>query len=136
MNKWGKSSAKHRQSIDWRLNAVSTQVLKLRDHSIIQGHRPEDEQNAAFDAGNSKLRWPDGKHNSIPSTALDMRPHPWPKKKETQREDLAYLAGLYVALGSTMELTLRWGGDWDQDGESSDNRWDDLFHIEIVKDKE
>ena len=135
MNKWGKSSKKHRESIDWRLNAISNQVLQLRDHSIIKGHRNETDQNTAFDTGNSKLRWPDSKHNSLPCTALDMQPHPMPEDEEVLREDLSYLAGLYVAMGSTMGYALRWGGDWDQDGESSDNRFDDLFHIEIVEDK-
>jgi len=135
MNKWGKSSAKHRQSIDWRLNAVSTQVLKLRDHSIIQGHRNETDQNAAFDADTSKLRWPDSKHNSIPCTALDMQPHPMPKSKQRLRENLAYLAGLYIALGSTMELNLRWGGSWNGSGEIENNKFFDGFHIEIVEDE-
>jgi len=135
MNAWGKQSKKHRQSIDHRLNAVSDRVLKLRDHSIIEGHRPEKEQNAAFNATpqRSKIKWPDGKHNSIPSKALDMQPHPMPEDDDTLREDLSYIAGLYVGIGSEMGLTLRWGGDFDMDGETADNRWDDLFHLEIVE---
>ena len=133
MNTWGKASQRHRESIDWHLNAVSDRVLKLRDHSIIEGHRPEAEQNAAFDRGASKLRYPDGNHNSIPSKALDMQPYPIPEDEETLREDLSYLAGLYVGIGSTMGMKLRWGGDFDMDGETADNRWDDLFHIEVVE---
>ena len=131
MKTWGKTSSKHRQSIDHRLNNVSDRVLQLRDHSIIQGHRIKEDQNAAFDIGTSKLRWPDGSHNSIPSMALDMQPYPMSDDDDTLREDLSYLAGLYVGIGSEMGLQLRWGGDWDKNGQTSDNRWDDLFHIEI-----
>ena len=131
--KWGANSLNTRETIDPRLNAVSDVVLQIRDHSIIQGHRGEHEQNAAFDAGNSKLRWPDGKHNKLPSLALDMQPYPLPQDHDTLREDLSYLAGLYVGVGRMMGLTLRWGGDFDMDGETADNHWDDLYHIEIVE---
>jgi len=135
MRTWGRASKKNRSSIDHRLNAVSDRVLVLRNHSIIKGHRGEAEQNAAFNATpqRSKLKWPDGKHNAIPSKALDMQPYPMPDDEDTLREDLSYLAGLYIGIGSTMGLTLRWGGDFDQDGETADNRWDDLWHIEIVE---
>ena len=27
---------------------------------------------------------------------------------------------------------IRWGGDWDSDGEIKDNNFDDLVHIEII----
>jgi hypothetical protein len=133
MNKWGKNSKKHRESIDWHLNAVSDQVLKIRDHSIIEGHRPEAEQNAAFDSGASHLRWPDGKHNSIPSKALDMQPYPLPESTQVLREDLSYLAGLYVGIGRQMGLRIRWGGSWDETGETVNNKFDDLYHIEVVE---
>ena len=106
-------------------------MLQLRDHSIIEGHRGEFEQNAAFDRGSSKLRWPDSRHNSIPSTALDMQPYPMPEEERDLREELSYLAGLYIGIGAQMGLKLRSGRDWDRDGESSDNFFDDYFHIEI-----
>ena len=133
MNAWGKASKRHRQSIDWHLNAVSDRVLKIRNHSIIQGHRNEADQNAAFDRGDSKLRWPDGNHNCIPSKALDMQPWPMPDDEQALREDLSYLAGLYVGIGPTMGVILRWGGSWDRSGEIENNKFFDGFHIEIVE---
>ena len=30
-----------------------------------------------------------------------------------------------------MDINLRWGGDWDQDTEVKDNRFDDLGHFEL-----
>lgn len=132
MNTWGRRSLECRKSVDPRLNLISDKVLPLKDHAIIEGHRNETDQNAAFDRGDSKLRWPDGNHNSLPSKAIDVRPHPWPVDEDMQREELSYLAGLYVGIASELGLKLRWGGDWDRDGEASDNHFDDLFHIEIV----
>jgi peptidoglycan L-alanyl-D-glutamate endopeptidase CwlK len=30
-----------------------------------------------------------------------------------------------------MGIKIRWGGDWDSDGDINDNRFDDLVHVEI-----
>ena len=30
-----------------------------------------------------------------------------------------------------LNVNVRWGGDWDSDGETKDNRFDDLVHVEI-----
>ncbi len=82
--------------------------------------------------GNSKLQWPEGKHNGIPSRALDAQTYPRPEKKQDLRAEQFYLLGLYVGVGIEMGIELRTGADWDSDGEVSDNGWDDLFHVEIV----
>ena len=130
---WGKGSLAYRNSICYELNHISDLVLPIRDHSIICGHRGEEDQHEAFtsDPQLSKLDWPDGKHNKLPSNALDMEPYP--RIAKTLREDLTFLGGLYVGIGSTLGYEIRWGGDWDRDGETADNTWDDLFHIEIVR---
>jgi hypothetical protein len=46
------------------------------DFKILCGHREEKEQNEAFNKGNSKLKWPQSKHNSLPSLAVDIAPFP------------------------------------------------------------
>lgn len=128
---WGPNSTKCRKDICSELNKVSDIVLQIRDHSIICGHRPKDEQDDAYYANpqRSKLKWPKGKHNKLPSIALDMEPYP--RVEGTLREDLTYIAGLYVGIGRMLGYDIRWGGDWDRDGETADNSWDDLFHIEF-----
>jgi len=30
-----------------------------------------------------------------------------------------------------MNVSVRWGGDWDSDGEIADNSFDDLVHVEL-----
>ena len=137
VNSWGKTSRRNRQSINHRLNSVSDVVLKIKDHSIIKGHRPEAEQHAAFLAGNSKLDWPDGKHNEIPSSAADVQSYPFPPLDpetgdQAQREEQLYLLGLYKGVGAVMGIDIRTGADWDRDGQILDNGFDDFFHVEIV----
>lgn len=51
-------------------------VVKRFDITVLCGHRGEAEQNAAYAAGNSKLKWPNSKHNKTPSEAVDIVPYP------------------------------------------------------------
>jgi len=136
VNSWGKTSRRNRQSINHRLNSVSDVVLQIKDHSIIQGHRPEAPQHEAFLSGNSELDWPDGKHNKIPSAAADVKAYPFPPLDpetgdQAQREEQLYLLGLYKGVGTVMGIDIRTGADWDLDGQILDNGFDDLFHVEI-----
>lgn len=58
------------------LQAVCNELIKQYDFSVLQGYRGEQEQNAAFEKGNSKVRYPLSAHNKIPSRAVDIAPYP------------------------------------------------------------
>ena len=131
MNSFGRSSRAQLATCDARLQTIAHRVLRIKDHSIIKGHRPKIEQNAAFASGASKLQWPNGKHNKNPSLAIDIQTYPRPDGEQELREEQFYLLGLYRGVGSATGVTIRTGADWDRDGEVSDNGWDDLFHVEI-----
>ena len=51
---------------------------QVMDFAIICGHRGENEQNAAFAAGRSKVKYPYSKHNMKPARAYDRVPYPIP----------------------------------------------------------
>lgn len=48
----------------------------VNDITVLCGFRNEADQNAAFERGTSKLRWPHSKHNSRPARAVDIAPYP------------------------------------------------------------
>lgn len=106
------------------------EVVKHFDCTILQGHRGEEEQNKAFNEGKSQLQWPNGNHNAMPSNAVDVIPYPidW-----GDRERMSYFAGVVKGIGESMGIKIRWGGDWDNDTQVKDNRFDDLVHFELVK---
>lgn len=58
----------------------------VTDISVACGFRGEADQNAAFDRGVSKLRWPKSKHNTSPSLAVDIWPSPVDWKRNDQFE--------------------------------------------------
>ena len=132
MRTWGKRSLEVYATLDPRLTRVLDRVLQeVADISLICGFRDRDTQDAAVAAGTSEVEWPDGKHNKWPSLAVDLRPYPMPKRKEVLWAALGYIAGRMIQIGIEEGVGLRWGGDWDRDGDVTDQSFYDLFHIEI-----
>ena len=105
-------------------------MVRNFDCSILEGHRDEARQNRMVDDGKSQVRWPDGKHNTTPSLAVDVAAYPivW-----DDRERQTLFAGYVLATAKAMGVDLRWGGDWNRDTEVRDNSFDDLVHFEIVE---
>jgi len=64
------------ETCDERLQRVFREVVKYFDCSILEGHRGQAEQHRDFMTGKSKVDWPNGKHNKMPSKAVDAMPYP------------------------------------------------------------
>ena len=64
---------------------------------------------------------------------MDITPYPvnW-----EDRERQTLFAGFVIGLAKHMGVNLRWGGDWEQDFEVMDNRFDDFPHFELDKSEE
>ena len=134
MYKFGAKSLAELETCHGHLIGIAHKVLKIKDHSILKGHRNQADQTAAF-YGNpqrSKVQWPHGKHNGKPSNALDAKTWPVPETEPELREEQLYLLGLYRGIAAEMGIELRTGADWDRDGEIADNGFDDFFHVELV----
>lgn len=130
MPKFSSLSAARLRGCDVRLQRIFEDVIVYFDCIILEGHRDEDGQNAAFESGNSQIKWPEGKHNKQPSLAVDAAPYPvdW-----QDRERITLFAGFVIGVAQTKyHVKLRWGGDWDQDTQVKDNTFDDLVHFEVV----
>lgn len=88
--------------------------------AVIQGHRGQAEQDAAFARGASKLKWPNSRHNSTPSEAVDLVPMPLDWNNISRFEELGRVVKqAAVDLG----IELDWGGDW--------KRFRDYPHFEL-----
>lgn len=130
MPKFGKRSFKNLSEAHPKLQRIMKEVIKYHDCSVIEGHRPKSEQDAVFHAGKSKVQWPNSKHNSQPSNAIDVVPYPvdW---NDTRRFDL--FAGHVLMAANMLGIKLRWGGDWDSDLDLKDQSFHDLPHFELDK---
>ncbi len=128
MPQFGKRSKERLETCHPRLQELFNEVVKNYDCSILQGTRSKEEQDKFFREGKSKVQYPNSKHNSTPSMAVDVAPYPidW---NNTNR--FYHFAGYVNGVADTMGINLRWGGDWDSDKDFSDNHFNDLPHFEI-----
>lgn len=132
--KWGTRSKAAYDTLHPALQSTMDYVLReVADVSLLFGHRDEATQNHFFATGKSKLEYPKSRHNSWPSEAVDFQPYPMPKRKEKVWAALAYIAGRAIEHAASKGVTLRWGGDWNRNGDLTDQSFDDLFHLELVR---
>ena len=128
--KFSDRSKKILSQCDTRLQTLAARLIDVIDFAVIEGYRDDMKQNEYFDLGLSKARAGESKHNTKPSKAVHFAPYPIDWKN---RERFTYLAGIAVGMAKELGIKIRWGGDWDSDGELTDNGFDDLCHFEIVE---
>ena len=109
------------------LQRLFKEVVKHIDCSVIEGHRPQSEQDKLFHAGKSKVSWPNGKHNTTPSRAVDVVPYPidW-----NDMNRFFHFMGLVQGIAFSMGIDIRCGGDWNGDNKFNES-FLDLPHFEL-----
>ncbi|MGB0662783.1 MAG: hypothetical protein ACPGMR_03230 [Pontibacterium sp.] len=138
MNKYSVISARRLSECHSELQLLFRVVLKRYDHSVYCGHRDEATQNEAYENKDSKLRWPDSKHNSIPSKAIDAGPY-FSDVDRWDEDQCRHFGGYVMGVADMlfeqglMTYRVRWGGDWDQDKNIKDQTFNDLVHFELVE---
>lgn len=88
MYRFGKVSRERLAQCDEKLQQILNELIKEIDVTILCGHRGEEEQNAVFEAGRSQVQFPNSKHNSVPSKAVDVAPYPVDWKDIARFEDM------------------------------------------------
>ena len=113
---------------DDKLQRIFNEVIKHFDCTILCGHRKYTDQQQLFNEDKSKVQWKNSRHNIWPSMSVDACPYPidW-----NDLNRYRYFAGFVMGVAVVMGVTLRWGGDWDQDTELKDNKFNDFGHFEI-----
>jgi len=131
MPRFGSRSRKNLATCDEDLQDLFNEVIKYVDCSVICGHRNKEDQDKAFKEKRTKVKFPNGRHNSNPSRAVDVVPYPidW-----DDRERFHLFAGFVLGIAQSMEINIRWGGDWNKNFEVDDNNFDDFPHFELIKD--
>ena len=120
---------------DVRLQKVFNEVIKYYDCTVTCGYRGEEDQNKAFDEGRSNAKFPKGKHNNNPSTAVDIYPYPIDFENYDR---LSHFAGFVLGIANTMGIKLRWGRDWHQEfwkKKKDTTKLKDYPHFELVNEE-
>lgn len=140
MYKFGNKSMTQLVTCHEDIYNICHKVIGYIDFSVMEGSRTTERQTQLFQAGASKL---DGitqrsKHQVIGnglSLAVDIAPYPvdWGDARR-----FFHLAG-YIFMASdwlyhegVITHKLRWGGDWDNDGNFKDQSFNDYPHFELI----
>ena len=128
MPKFGKKSKERLKGVDTKLVNVLNELIKIMDCTIIEGVRSEEKQQEYFKKGKSKIDGITKKGMHQLGKAIDLAPYPidW-----NDRDRFHYMGGMIRGIAKQLNVNVRWGGDWDSDGQTKDNSFDDLVHVEI-----
>ena len=133
MPNFSKRSLASFNTVHPKLQKILIEAIKRTDFCILEGHRDKETQDMYFKNGRSKLKWPNGEHNKMPSRAVDVCPFPI---DFTNRDAFIALASVMKEEAERLGIKIRWGGDWDNDGDWKDERFSDMPHFELAKDEE
>jgi peptidoglycan L-alanyl-D-glutamate endopeptidase CwlK len=114
MPKFSKRSKKNLETCYEDLQILFNMVVKEWDCTVICGTRGMEDQNKAYTDGKSQVQFPDSKHNSMPSEAVDVMPYHKEKPHirwdddEGNRQFAWFVKGVAIGLG----IKIRCGIDW------------------------
>lgn len=114
------------------IQEVFNEVIKHYDCTILCGHRGAAAQMQAVATGASKTEFPNSKHNSYPSKAVDVAPYPvdW-----DDLDRFYHFGGFVMAVAKMKDIKLRWGADWNGNMDFRDEKGKlrDFPHFEEVE---
>lgn len=137
MNSWSEKSQNKLHTLDPDLRILCNTMLQIHDCSILWGYRDADTQNALYDKGWSKLRFPASKHNKYFSEAVDLAPYLGGKDPYGDKQIVTYFAGLVLGTASIlyqrneMSKKIRWGGNWSTNRAKPFASFFDAYHFEL-----
>jgi peptidoglycan L-alanyl-D-glutamate endopeptidase CwlK len=112
--KFGGTSRRRLNTCHPQIVAVMEEALSTSeiDFTIVCGHRGKEDQEKAFAAGASKVRFPSSRHNAMPSEAVDVCP--WVEGKLAWDNVTAYhdLAMHIKETAARLGVKITWGGEW------------------------
>tara|TARA_R100001591_G_C4284978_1_gene166179 strand:+ start:218 stop:613 length:396 start_codon:yes stop_codon:yes gene_type:complete len=130
MYKFSFESQKRLNTVHPKLRAVIESSLKysILDFGVSEGHRSLEKQKMYYENGATKVL--EGKHNKNPSEAVDL--YIWIDGRISwERHDYCYLAGVILTMAKIHGVKVRWGGNFDLDGEILEQKFNDLVHFEL-----
>ena len=131
MYKFSDISRNRLKTCDILLQQLFEYIIIKYDCSIICGYRGKTEQNRAFKEGKSKKKYPESKHNTFPSRAVDVAPYIAGKGISWDKDQCYYFAGYVKGIADSLNIPIRCGADWDKDNDINNQIFNDLVHFEI-----
>lgn len=126
--KFSKRSEENLKGVHPDLVKVARLALTLspRDFTVIEGLRTEARQQQLYKQGATKTM--NSRH--LTGHAIDIVPYPLDWKDKAAFETIAKAM---LTAAKQLNIAIRWGGDWNQNGRSDDETFYDGSHFELLK---
>lgn len=111
------------------LQKIMNEAIKEMPFMVLDSQRGEAAQELAYRQGNTKVRFGKSAHNWTPAIALDVVPLPvnWKNTKP-----FIFLAQqVILPIARQLKIPIRWGGDWNMNGNIHDESFVDMPHFEL-----
>jgi len=138
MNHYSETSKARLKTCHKDLQTLFAHVIQEYDCTIVCGHRDKEEQDKAFAEKFSTKKYPNSKHNKIPSLAVDAAPYEKVTGIDWTPKQMTYFAGFVKGIAAKLYCMgiishrIRCGIDWDSDNDIDDQTFIDAPHFEIV----
>lgn len=142
MPSFGETSQARLLTCHQKIQTVCNAAILFMDFSVLEGARPDELQAQYFLEGKSKL---DGVIQRSTHQVDDENPlsrgidlMPWPAVVHGRNiwsdfDRYRLFAGMFLGCAYTLDIPMRWGGDWDGDGSNADQSFHDLPHFELIE---
>lgn len=134
MPSFGTTSATRLASCERELVVLCSVIVVHFDITVLEGHRSMERQLQLYASGATKTM--ESAHLKMPARAVDIAPWPIPKKwgadEWKERVKFYEMLGIAQYEAARLGIGIRTGADWDQDGDYTDQTFDDLVHIELT----
>lgn len=112
------------------LQTIAHEAIKEIDFKVLDSTRGRADQERAFAGGKSKARFGQSAHNYVPAIAFDLFPAPY---DWNDRPAFTALSKVIMRIAKEKGIPLRWGGDWNMDGDKTQSDAWDMPHYELHK---
>jgi len=130
-------SAKRLRQAHPLIQKLMNQARSVIAFTIMDSQRGREEQERAFREGHSKAHFGQSAHNWTPAIAVDVAPQPLNWSDIGSFKHLQDVIGWWNpgdnsghGLAKTMQIPIRWGGDWNMNGKA-DEHLVDMPHYEL-----
>ena len=136
MATFGLESKRELATVHPSLIQIADMAITIMDFKVIQGGRSLEESIINVARGVSRLKDPSkSKHIVQPdgyAHAFDLAPYGLKGVDWQDTEMFCVLAGVILACAHILGVKIRWGGDWDSDGSTRDEKFRDYGHFELI----
>jgi len=127
MPKFSRDSNLKLEKADKRLQQMCIKLIEKVDFKVIETHRTKERQKQLLKEGKTKTL--NSKHLFMPSKAIDIAPYPIDWKDEKR---FIEMGKMFLEIAKELGIKVRWGHDWDMDGDLYDQKFIDSPHFELI----